>query len=465
MSEPTPSSAHGRVDHYRTRSLWLDEVAAGESLEPTGVLEHGESCDVAIVGGGFTGLWTAYALVCADPSLRVVVLEAEVCGFGASGRNGGWALALFAGSRAVTTRRAGPSGVAALHQALVASIDHIERTCREESIDCRFHRGGTIVAATSPAHVERLRAHLVSDEGDVWLDAAAARERIAASRVFGAAFTPHCAAIQPARLARGLSATVRRRGVTVHEDTRVLAIEPGRVRTHRGDVRAEIVVRATEGYTPMLPSQHRRLVPIYSFMIATEPLPASFWHDVGWRDRETFADGRHLIIYAQRTADDRIAFGGRGAPYHFGSRVRTGFDRDPRVFDALEATLHDLFPATRAAAITHRWGGPLGASRDFYPSVGVDRASGLAWAGGYVGDGVTTTNLAGRTLADLILRRDTELTNLAWVEHRSRAWEPEPLRWLGINAGLRLSAAADRREERTGRRARLHERALHLLMG
>jgi glycine/D-amino acid oxidase-like deaminating enzyme len=230
-------------------------------------------------------------------------------------------------------------------------------------------------------------------------------------------------------------------------------------------VRADIVVRATEGYTPELAGVTRRLIPIYSFIIATDPLPPSFWADVGWRNRETISDGRHLIIYAQRTADDRIAFGGRGAPYHFGSRTSSGFDRDPAVFDELERVLHELFPGTRDVRITHRWGGPLGVPRDWYPSVGINRATGLAWAGGYVGDGVTATNLAGRTLADLILQRETPRTELAWVDHHSRDWEPEPLRWLGVNAGLRLSAAADRRESRAGRRAVRYERALAMLTG
>ena len=264
---------------------------------------------------------------------------------------------------------------------------------------------------------------------------------------------------------RGLAEAVRRRDVTVHEATRVRAIEPGRVVTDRGTVRAGVVVRATEGYTPQLAGSERRLIPLYSFIIATEPLPRSFWDSVGWRNRETISDGRHLIIYAQRTADDRIAFGGRGAPYHFGSGTRATFDRDTAVFDDLERVMHDLFPNTRDATITHRWGGPLGVPRDWYPSVGLDRSTGLAWAGGYVGDGVTTTNLAGRTLADLILRRDTERTELAWVDHHSRDWEREPLRWLGINAGLRLSAAADRRESRTRRRAVHYERALALITG
>jgi glycine/D-amino acid oxidase-like deaminating enzyme len=457
-------------ERYRSRSLWLDEI--GEPLTPQHPLTGDATCDVAIVGGGLTGLWTAYALAVADPTLRVRILEAETCGFGASGRNGGWASAFFAGAREVTAERRGRDGVIALHRHMLAAIDDIERTCTEESIDCSFERGGSLTLATSPAHVARIQEHVAADHrwgldehDSQWLEPEEARDRVGAARVLGAAFTPHCAAIQPARLVRGLAEAVRRRDVTVHEATRARAIEPGRVVTDRGTVRADVVVRATEGYTPQLAGSERQLIPLYSFIIATEPLPRSFWDGVGWRNRETITDGRHLIIYAQRTADDRIAFGGRGAPYHFGSGTRAIFDRDTAVFDDLARVMRELFPNTRDAAITHRWGGPLGVPRDWYPSVGLDRSTGLAWAGGYVGDGVTTTNLAGHTLADLILRRDTERTELAWVDHHSRDWEREPLRWLGINAGLRLSAAADRRESRTRRRAVHYERALAFITG
>jgi glycine/D-amino acid oxidase-like deaminating enzyme len=202
-----------------------------------------------------------------------------------------------------------------------------------------------------------------------------------------------------------------------------------------------------------LAGERRRLIPVYSLIIATEPLSAEVWEQIGLRRRETFSDHRHLIIYGQRTADDRLVFGGRGAPYHFGSRIRDSYDRVPRVFEDLHTTLVDLFPVVKDAAITHRWGGALGISRDWTASVGHDRATGLGWAGGYVGDGVTTTNLAGRTLADLVLGHDTELTRLPWVGHRSRSWEPEPLRWLGINAGLRGMTWADHEEERTGRQS------------
>jgi glycine/D-amino acid oxidase-like deaminating enzyme len=272
--------------------------------------------------------------------------------------------------------------------------------------------------------------------------------------VLGATYTPDCAAIHPARLVRGLARTVRRLGVSLFERTRVLELRPGALRTEHGTVRAPVVVRATEGYTPGLPGLRRAIAPIYSLMIATPPLPQSFWDSAGLARRETFTDHRHLIIYGQRTADDRLAFGGRGAPYHFGSRVRPGYDRDPRVFAALRHTLGELFPALSEVPVEHAWGGPLGVPRDWSASVGFDRSRGLAWAGGYVGDGVGSSNLAGRTLADLILDRDSELTALPWVGHRSPAWEPEPLRWLGINAGLRLMTAADAAEARTGRPSR-----------
>jgi glycine/D-amino acid oxidase-like deaminating enzyme len=215
-----------------------------------------------------------------------------------------------------------------------------------------------------------------------------------------------------------------------------------------------VVVRATEGYTPGLPGLGRALAPVYSLMLATSPLPQSFWAEAGLARRETFSDFRHLIIYGQRTADDRLAFGGRGAPYHFRSRTKAEFDREPRVFAELWNVLSDLFPALAAAEVTHTWGGPLGVPRDWFASVGLDGRAGLAWAGGYVGDGVATSNLAGRTLADLILRRETDLLRLPWVGHRSRRWEPEPLRWIGANLGLRVMSSADREEERTGRPSR-----------
>jgi glycine/D-amino acid oxidase-like deaminating enzyme len=414
------------------------------------------------VGAGFTGLWTALYLARADPSLRIAVAEAETAGFGASGRNGGWVSALFPASHAKVARRSSRAGALAQHQAMRASVDEVLRAADEEGIDARAAKGGTITLARSApqwararADVEGARAWGLGDDELRLLDAAEATALLSATRVLGATYTPDCAAIHPARLVRGLADAVVRRGVTLYERTPALSIAAGRVVTRHGILRAEHVIRATEGYTCSLEGQKREVVPVYSLVIATEPLPAPTWDQIGLRRRETFSDERHLIVYGQRTADDRLVFGGRGAPYHFGSRIRPGYDQVPRVFEDLRATLVDLFPVLKDAAVTHRWGGALGIARDWTASVGLDRATGLGWAGGYVGDGVTTTNLAGRTLTDLVLGRETELTRLPWVGHDSRSWEPEPLRWLGINAGLRGMTWADAEEARTGRSSRI----------
>ena len=444
---------------YRPVSLWLDTVPG--SLAPGEVLPGDLAVDVAIAGAGLTGLWTAYYLATAQPGLRVAVCEAEIAGFGASGRNGGWCSALFPASLGKLTRMAGRDAAVAMYRAMQATVDEVGRVAAAENIDCHWAKGGTVQLARSAVQLERAKAEVAEmrdygfgEEDLTLLTEAEARSRVAASSVLGGIYTPHCAAIHPARLVRGLAKVVRERGVKLFERTPVTEIAPGRLVTTRGTVTADYVIRATEGYTPALPGLHRAVIPVYSLMIATEPLPDAVWDAVGLAGRPTFSDGRHLLIYGQRTADGRFAFGGRGAPYHLGSAVRPSFDRVPEVFAALRRTLGELFPALGDVTVTHSWGGPLGIARDWCASAGLDRATGLGWAGGYVGDGVATTNLAGRTLADLILRTGSDLTRLPWVNHRSRPWETEPLRWLGINAGLHTMGWADGAERRTGRPSR-----------
>lgn len=439
--------------------MWLDGYPG--SLDPRPPLPGALHADVAIVGAGFTGLWTAYYLLEANPSLNVVLLESEIAGFGASGRNGGWCSAFFSAGRKKITRRSSFERAVAMQRAMFATVDEVGRVAEEEGIEARYTKGGALTFATADAHIGRLLSEVEEEhasgfgEGDYrWLDEKEACARVRVNGARGALYSPHCAVLDPARLARGLAETVEGKGARLFEQTTVEQIDAKSLVTPHGIVTADVVVRATEGYTPRLPGLKRALVPIYSLMVATEPLPESFWNEVGWGGREALTDGRHLIIYAQRTADDRIALGGRGAPYHFGSRITDGYDREPRVFAELEQVLTKLFPAAREARITHRWGGCLGVPRDWMSSVGYDPQRGHAWAGGYVGDGVSTTNLAGRTLADLLTGADTELTRLPWVGHRSRRWAPEPLRWMGINLGLRLGHSADVAEAHTGRPSR-----------
>ncbi len=438
-------------------SFWHDSLPAPPRRRPP--LSGDIDVDVAIVGAGYTGLWTAYYLAAANPSLRVAVLERETVGFGASGRNGGWCSALFPAAASWLARRYGAAAAVAQLRAMRETVDEVGRVIAAEGVDAQWAKGGSIVAARTPVQLARARAQV--SEARRWgdtdlelLDARAAQAVIGATGVLGATYTPHCAALHPARLVHGLADAVARRGVTVCEGTTVTRIRPGAAETDHGRVRARYVLRATEAWTARLPGSRRDVAPVYSLMLATEPLPASSWDALGLRRRETFADHRHLVIYGQRTADGRLAFGGRGAPYHLGSRIEARFDREPAVFADLRRVLVDLFPAVRDVAITHTWGGPLGVPRDWCASVGLDRVSGLGAAGGYVGDGVATSNLAGRTLADLVLGHDSELVRLPWVGHRSRRWEPEPLRWLGVTAGLRVMTGADAEEARTGRPSR-----------
>ena len=413
------------------------------------------------MGAGYTGLWTAYYLHRQSPSLRIALLEREVSGFGASGRNGGWCSSIFPASWKRIAREGGRGAVPRLQAVLNDAVDEVGRVAAAERIDCDFAKGGYVSVARNEAQWTRAQAEVEDArswglEGNLTLlSKAEALGRLHASDVLGGTFNPHCAAIHPAKLVRGLARVVESSAVSIFEETTVTGVEPGRAVTERGVVKAETVLLATEGFTPSLPGHRRDLVPMYSLMVATEPLPRAVWDRIGLEHRETFSDKRHLRIYGQRTAEGRIAFGGRGAPYHFGSRIAPAFDRDERVHGMLRRILRDLLPGLpQDVRFTHAWGGNLGIPRDWYPSAWLDPKTRLGFAGGYVGDGVALSNVAGRALADLVLGRNTELTQLPFVGRRSPRWEVEPLRWIGVNAVTRLFASADRAEAASGRPAR-----------
>lgn len=410
----------------------MEQLASVPERPP---LEGRVEADVCIVGAGYTGLWTALELRRADPSLHVVVVEKETAGFGASGRNGGWVLGVLAGPRH-----------AALERAIRETVDEIGRRIAEEGIACDFVKGGTLTVAQTAVQLDRLRAQQ-GDEELLGADDLASRVRVRGA--LGALFSPDCARVQPAKLVRGLADAAERAGATIYERTPALELESGRVRTPGGEVRARWVVRATEAYTADLPGLRRQLAPVTSAMIATEPLPAEAWAEIGWDGCETMLDGRNLYTYLQRTADGRIALGGRGEPYVFGSGTARELRPSRSVVDHLLGRVRDLFGVD--AKFAAAWQGVLGVSRTWRPAVGVDRASGFAWAGGYAGDGVAASNLAARTLRDLILGQDTELTRLPWVGPFARSWEPEPFRYAGIHAVHALLGAADAREAKTGR--------------
>jgi len=460
------------VHELSNLSLWHSTMTTEEWGPSRPGLGTDLDVDVAIVGAGYTGLWAAYYLLQRDPTLRVAVLEAQVVGFGASGRNGGWCSALLPMSLDAIAKQSSRAEAVAFQTAMHDTVGEVGRVVAAEAIQCDFAHGGYLNVARSEVQLQREREHIehlhgygFTDEDYRLLSRDETLERCAATDVVGGAFTPHCAAIHPARLARGLARTVERLGATIYEHTPVVEIRPRSVRTHLGTVRAEVVVRATEAFTPSLPGMRRSVAPVYSLMIATEPLPKAFWAQTGLHERATFNDGRHMIVYGQRTADDRFAFGGRGAWYHWGSRIKPQYDHSERVHGLIHEALREMFPAIGDAAITHRWGGAVAAPRDWWCHVQYDKASGLASAGGYVGDGVGTTNLSGRTLADLITGTATDLVALPWVGHRSRRWEPEPLRFIGINAMAFLPIGADRHEARHGTPSKWREAIMNQLIG
>ncbi|KAA1425465.1 FAD-dependent oxidoreductase [Mumia zhuanghuii] len=442
-------------------SYWMSEL--GRTAPSRAVLAGDHQVDVAIVGGGYTGLWTAYYLAKADPSLRIAVLERQMCGYGASGRNGGWLTAAMAGSPEVYAKAGGRDGVVALSDAMKATVDEVIAVAAAEGIDADVVKGGELTVACSRAQDERLRAdHAYAeswgDHDHQFLDAADVAARVAVADAVSGMWTPHCARINPAKLVTGLADVVERLGVEIYEGTEVTAIEPGAVRVRAtgvaaarpATVRAAYVVRATEGFTAGLPGLRRTWLPMNSAMIVTEPLGSAVWDEIGWAAYDTVGDQAHAYMYAQRTADDRIAIGGRGVPYRYGSRTDHDGSTQAATVDSLRDVLARRFPSAAGARIDHAWAGVLGVPRDWCATVTLDRTTGLAAAGGYTGHGVATTNLAGRTLRDLVLGDATALTALPWVGHRTRRWEPEPLRWLGVQAMYAAYRAADRREDSRG---------------
>lgn len=440
---------------YRALSFWHDSLP--DEIRPRPPLRGDTRADVAIIGAGYTGLWTAWYLKQIEPGLDVAVVEAETAGFGASGRNGGWCSGFLSGIDHWFDDPGRREGALRLQRQMFDAVREVGAVARDAGIDCHFEQSGAVEVAVNPAQLRRLEQELeyarglgFGEQDYAWLDGPALQNVVAADGALAAIHVPHCAAIHPARLARGLAERLEERGVTVYEDSRVRSFGPGGVRTAEGSIEAGTVVLATEGYSGSMAGHERRLIPVHSMMVATEPLDPARLDRLGLARRYCFGNLDRLVTYGQRTADDRIAFGCRGH-YDFASGVRSRFDPNDAAFEVVRRTLLRLFPALAGVGFTHAWGGALGVSRSLRPAVVFDAATRVGWAGGYFGNGVAAANLAGRTLADLVAGRDSERIHTPWVNppEAARRWEPEPLRWLGFRGTRALMALADRAEYRT----------------
>src|SRR5215216_4599838 len=424
---------------YSSYSFWLEN--SGDDLTPRPALDGSTEVDVAILGAGFTGLWTAYYLLRRDPSLDVLVVEGEIAGFGASGRNGGWCVADFPVSPSVMVKRYGQDAARAVFLAMIDSVDDIGRVVQEEGIDAHYAHGGALVIARAEYDLPKIEEmweeyRSIGLENHVALfDADQTAERMRVANAVGSFWMREGAAIQPARLARGLARAVERRGGRIVEQTTVTDYaggSPPRLMTDCGEVRARrAIVLAGEAYLSRLPKLRRHVIPMTSHMVVTEPLPSEIWEQIGWEHRDVAVGFGSTAGYLNHTADRRIAFGAYRSRYPFGSHISDDLDR-----------MEDVF--------THAWGGVFGVPRDRMPTMGFNPRTGVALAFGYSGEGVATANLSGRVLTDLLTETDSDLTRLPMTSHQPVPWEPEPLRSLGVNLVRRSRYKEIEQVERTG---------------
>lgn len=434
------------MNSWRNISLWMDQL--DDPLQARPSLQTELQADVAIIGAGYTGLWTAYYLKRQAPQLRIVILEAETAGFGASGRNGGWLMGNLLGEDRLLVALPAVERKASF-DLLHGIPDEVALVVAREGIDCDLRKSGVLYcAARYPEQEVRLREYLeelralgLNEDDYRWLAPNELTTQLRLANAYGAIYSPHCATIQPAKLARGLARCVEGMGVEVYERSPVIDWQPGQVRTRHGQVIADWVVPAVEGYAATLPPLGHHQLPVQSLIVATEPLPADIWAGIGLERGQAFSEFSRQVTYGQRSRDDRLIFGARGG-YRFGGRLRSDFNLSDDELGLRRHLMSELFPQLRKVRFTHSWGGNLGMARRFQPHMLRDTRNRIALSGGYGGEGVGASNLGGRTLADLILGRDTELLRQPWVLHdspisRLRRWEPEPLRWLGYNAIIR----------------------------
>jgi glycine/D-amino acid oxidase-like deaminating enzyme len=441
----TLKTSHGamvptaKLDSKPNNSLWADTAERFESSGP-----HRDFYDVAIIGGGFSGLWSAFHLINLNPNLKIAVFEANVFGFGASGRNGGWASSDYPVSRATLVKRHGLERTAALFAALNSSISEIGEFSQRFAPKSHFTKSGTLMFARNAAQERRLRHS--ADEFHIWKSAEELSKLIRVSDARGGLFNPECATVNPMGLLQGLYEYLKLRGVELFDNSFATPISSG-VLVNSQSIKANVIIQATEVYG----TAGRAFIPLYSQMVATEPLPQGFWDEVGVKERFTFAEGSHLINYAQRTSDNRLAIGGRGATYPFKSQLREGKEYTSSVHENIRQLAKRWFPQLKNVSFTHAWGGAVAITRDWEPYIQFDASTGFGRLGGYAGDGVTMSYLAAKIMGNLVVGNTNDLTELHFVNRKIRNWEPEPLRYFAVNSLVKLSGVADREEALTNR--------------
>ena len=436
------------------RSWWLREALASEEGADCPPLAQDAKADVVIVGGGFTGLWTAYFLSAAKPDLGITILEQDICGGGPSGRNGGFASGWWDELDGLVTLY-GPEAAVRACRAITASIDGIGEFCQTHGVDAWFRKSGYLYAMTAAAH-ERTCEEMVALAREVGapdelreLTPAEVRSRCASPAFRGGAFMRDAASVQPALLARGLRRVLLGRGVTIHEHTAVQRLDGTAAVTASGAVRAKQAVLAINAWAMAWPRLNRRAVAWSSYIVLTAPAPERL-AELGWTGGEVVSDFRTSLRYFRTTRDGRIAFGGGGGRAR--RSVDAMFTHDTRAVTETAEGFRLMFPSFDGVPIEDAWGGPIDVSPTHLPTFGALEPGRVFYALGYTGNGVAPTRLAGQVIADLIAHADTDAVRLPMVNARPpREFPPEPFRSLGAAAIRRAMIAQETAEER-GRR-------------
>lgn len=435
---PGNLTAASEASAYRDTSYWLETCQ--DDLTPRSALSGQVAVDVAVLGGGFSGLWTAYYLLRDNPGLQVAILEKDICGYGASGRNGGWCSSRYPLDAGTLADRYGVEIGRKTLQAMYDAVEEVGRVCEREGIDAEYRQTGILSLARGKAQLPAIQAahrayeRLGFGEQNRLLSAEAARAKVNATEVEGALHSPKSATVHPAKLVRGLAQAVERLGGVIYERSPVTRFEPSqspRLHTDSGVLVArKAIVAAGEAYLTQQPRYRRTLLPMSSLIVLTEPLSPAQWASVGWADGEGLGSQVNMVDYFTKTTDGRILYGSRGAPYHMHSNLDQPWDA--ATARTMRETLIEWFPSLEGIGFTHSWAGYLGVSRDWTPTISFDPNTKVGQLFGYTGRGVSTTNISARILAGMITGKPTGLEFLPSVGNRSPQWEPEPLRWLGV---------------------------------
>jgi glycine/D-amino acid oxidase-like deaminating enzyme len=424
-------------ENFKEKSYWMTT----RDYTPGAPLQGDIDVDVAVVGGGFTGLSSAYHIKKAEPNLKVALLESEVIGFGASGRNGGFNMTLFGLTLSITALRFGKQKAREAHHYMERAVDYLRDLVAELGIDCDYEHPGFLRVATSEKYKKRILHEIelackLGLEGIEWLDEAQTREQVQSPMYLGAWWEPRCGILNPAKLSWGWADAIRPMGVEVYENSPVAEIvrENGKVRldTPNGIVRADKVVMATNAWSHFFKELRRKQVPVWTHIVMTEPLAEKHFEEIGWQNRQGIEDARNLVHYYRLTADNRLVMGGRDVSLSYGEDMEK--DLNPVTFEGLKDDVREIFPALKEIQFTHEWGGPVSVPLDMAPAIGFAGDKNVVYSLGTVGHGVSMTQLNGRTVADLILERKTDLTDVFFVNRRTIPWPPEPLRNIAVKA-------------------------------